>query len=251
MSNDNVIGNQQTILANQAIVGADGNPIPGIVVNVYVGPTGSTSGQFGRFSSIVAQAIDTNKKSGFIRRLEITQESFAKFAYWSNSEKNGSMTIYFNNHDVLWGPVWSNDTISIGTGGATFHDEVGTTAPAVNGSQYGTFSKGLKVAQKPIALPSLTMLSNLATIATSSGWNFTSASASRVKHWQHWPPNTAWFTARKPSRMKSSKETHASIRVSCRDSSMPMAACKVLNAKASACASRRATSCYFSVSSGC
>ena len=36
------------ILLNQTLVGADGLPMTGIVVNVYVGPTGSTSGQFGR-----------------------------------------------------------------------------------------------------------------------------------------------------------------------------------------------------------
>src|SRR6202022_312942 len=39
------------ILLNQTLTGADGLPLSGIKVNVYVGPTGSTSGQFGRFSS--------------------------------------------------------------------------------------------------------------------------------------------------------------------------------------------------------
>jgi len=49
----------------------------------------STSGQFGRFASIVAEARDPNG-TGFVRRLELTQESFAKYAYWSNSENNAS-----------------------------------------------------------------------------------------------------------------------------------------------------------------
>ena len=161
-----------TILAGQNLKDVDGIPLPGIKINVYVGPTGSTSGQFGRFSSIVAEARD-QRGNGFIRRLELTQESFAKFAYWSNSESNGSSTIYFNNGDELWGPVWSNDTISIGSGGAKFHDEVGTQF-FVSGASYGVFSKGKKEYQKPIALPSTALLLNLKTIAATSGWDFTS-----------------------------------------------------------------------------
>jgi len=160
------------ILLNQTLTGANGLPLAGIKVNVYVGPTGSTSGQFGRFSSIVAEARD-QRGNGFIRRLELTQESFAKFAYWSNSESNGSTTIFFNNNDELWGPVWSNDTISIGSGHATFHDEVGTVF-FIACRNYGTYSKGYKEYQKPIPLPSTSTLATLATIAATSGWDFTS-----------------------------------------------------------------------------
>jgi hypothetical protein len=162
------------ILSQQVLTGADGNPLSGIKVNVYVGPTGSTSGQFGRFSSIVAEARD-QRGNGFIRRLELTQESFAKFAYWSNSESNGSTTIFFNNADELWGPVWSNDAISIGSGGAKFHDEVGT-ASVVNGKSYGTFAKAVKENQKPIPLPSTSILNNLQQISATSGWDFSSVS---------------------------------------------------------------------------
>jgi hypothetical protein len=158
-----------TIMFQQAIVGADNKPIPDIKVSVYVGPTGSMSGQAGRFSSIVAEARDS-RGNGFIRRLELTQESFAKFAYWSNDESNGSTIIYFNNNDELWGPVWSNDEINIGSGRAIFHDEVGT-AKTVQGASYGTFIKGKLEKQKKIDLPSTTTLSKLATIASSSGWN--------------------------------------------------------------------------------
>ena len=161
------------ILLNQSLTGADGSALAGIKVNVYVGPTGSTSGQFGRFSSIVAEARD-QRGNGFIRRLELTQESFAKFAYWSNSENLASGgTIFFNNGDQLFGPVWSNDTISIGSGGATFRDEVGTVF-FISGAAYGTFSKGYKINQKPISLPSLATLATLSTIAGTSGWDFPS-----------------------------------------------------------------------------
>ena len=160
-----------SMMTNKTLVAGDGTPIPGVGVNLYVGQTGSTSGQFGRFASLVAEARDANG-TGFVRRLELTQESFAKFAYWSNSETNSGSTIYFANGDQLWGPVWSNDNLNIASSGATFHDQVGT-AGSINGVGYGTFSKGYSTNQKPITLPTLTTLANLSGLATVGGMNFT------------------------------------------------------------------------------
>jgi hypothetical protein len=167
------------ILINQPIMSADSSYLPGIVVNVWVGPTGTTSGQNGRFASIVAQALDTRGGSnaykngqGFIRRLELTQESFAKFAYWSNSETNNGYTIYFNNGDQLWGPVWSNDVISIGTGGASFHDNVGT-AKTISGKSNGTFTRPPVEGQPLITLPSTSALSVLSGYASTGGTSIT------------------------------------------------------------------------------
>jgi hypothetical protein len=158
------------MMTNKTLTSADNQPINGITVNLWVGQTGSTSGQFGRFASLVSQAVDANG-NGFVRRLELTQESFAKFAYWSNSENNGGV-IYFANGDQLWGPVWSNDTIHINSTGATFHDLV-STAKTVVGASYGTFAKGYETNQKPITLPTLTALASLSALATSGGFNFT------------------------------------------------------------------------------
>lgn len=161
------------LMMNQSMRTADGSTVPGIRVNLFVGPSGSTSGQFGRFASVVAEARDANG-TGFVRRLELTQESFAKYAYWTNSENQASGgTIVFGGGDALWGPVWSNDTITIHTTGASFHDNVGTAAPIVSGASYGTFYKGYQVKQKPITLPSLTVLSSLGGLATASNFNIT------------------------------------------------------------------------------
>jgi hypothetical protein len=180
------------ILDKGPVLAADGSKLPGITVSIYLGPTGSTSGQFGRFTSIVAEARD-QRGNGFIRRLELTQESFAKFAYWSNDESAGSTTIFFNNGDELWGPVWSNDTIHVGSNGspaAIFHDEVGT-AKVVTGKTNANFVKGVQERQKAISLPSTTQLSNLKTLAgttnsLSSAWygatsTTTNASADEAK----------------------------------------------------------------------
>ncbi len=156
------------LMSNKTLQSADGAPINGVSVNLYAGQSGSTSGQFGRFASVVAEARDANG-TGFVRRLELTQESFAKFAYWTNSEGSN---IYFGGGDQLWGPVWSNDDIKILNTGVTFHDDVGT-AGAIQGVQYGTYSKGYQIHQKPISLPALTTLSGLSGLAATGGMSFT------------------------------------------------------------------------------
>ena len=162
---------------NKTLKAADGANVPGVVVNLFAGPSGLTSGQFGRFASIVSEARDPNG-TGFVRRLELTQESFAKYAYWSNNENNASGgTIVFGNGDALWGPVWSNDTITIDNTGATFHDDVGTAAPVIVNPSHGTFFKGYQVKQHPISLPSLTTLSTMNALATVSNYNITLAPA--------------------------------------------------------------------------
>jgi len=160
-----------TLMSEQQVIGADGVPLPGLTVNLYVGPTGSPSGQFGRFASVVAEARD-GQGARFVRRLELTQESFARFAYWSNRETNNGSTIYFGGGDNLWGPVWSNDNISIlGPAGAKFHSQVGT-AKTISGKSYGTFAKGYSENQPKINLPSNTTLSKLPGFAASGSMSF-------------------------------------------------------------------------------
>jgi len=159
------------LLQDQALNSADDQPISGVKVTVYAGPSGSTSGQFGRFASVVAEARDA-QGNGFIRRLELSQESFAKYAYWSNDENPDGTTIYFGGGDQLWGPVWSNDEVSIASTGATFNDEM-ATAKTISGKSYGTFRKGYKENQKPIALPTTSQLAaKLLPLATAAGWAF-------------------------------------------------------------------------------
>jgi hypothetical protein len=159
------------LMSGQAIVGADGQSLPGVTVNVYAGPTGSTSGQFGRFASVVSEARDASG-ARFVRRLELTQESFARYAYFSNNETdvNGGI-IYFGGGDVLNGPVWSNDIISIAASGARFNGDVGT-ARTISGKPYGTFVKGYLENQPVITLPNNTVLSKLPGYATSGLVNF-------------------------------------------------------------------------------
>lgn len=155
-----------TLMADASLNGADGKPLPGVTVNLYVGPTGSTSGQFGRFASAVAEARDS-RGARFVRRLELAQENFARYAYWSNVEG----PVVFGANDNLWGPVWSNDNITVHSSRATFHGTVGT-AGIINGAGNGTFIKGYSVNQRPITLPSTAVLAKLQGYAAAGNFSF-------------------------------------------------------------------------------
>lgn len=177
-----------TLHDNVTIQDADDVDIPGVRVNVWVGPTGSVAANGQRFGSIVAEALDGNG-SRFIRHLEVTRESFAKFAYFSNLENraDGSV-ILFGGGDVLNGPVWSNDTLQIHSTGAEFNDSVGT-AGVIIGESYGSFAVPPLVRQRRIELPSTAALANLRGHATVSGFAFTgllggtdSAAVRRIRH---------------------------------------------------------------------
>ncbi|MEO7043204.1 MAG: hypothetical protein ABI035_13155, partial [Gemmatimonadaceae bacterium] len=43
-----------TVLSNATVKDANGNPLPGLTASMYLGPTSSNTGQFGRFVSVVA-----------------------------------------------------------------------------------------------------------------------------------------------------------------------------------------------------
>jgi Tfp pilus assembly protein PilX len=161
---------------NAAMLAADSSAVPGITYNLYGGITGSATRQNGRFITLVAQAMDSNRHRTFIRHIELAQESFAKFAYFSNNE-NG---ICFGSGDILYGPVFSNGNIS--TCGspqkATFYDSVGAAGTVTNGNTaLDTFYDGYKQNQTPIALPNTSALNGLFSRAAVGGTQFTSPNA--------------------------------------------------------------------------
>lgn len=158
---------------------ASGTPIPGVTVKVWAGPSGATSGQFGAFGSIIAQATDQTG-ARVVRRLELAQENFARFAYWSNRETNGIGPIYFGGGDVIFGPTWSNDTVRINLKGslpfaAQFRDDFGTAKTIIQADQ-GDFWKGYTTNAKPITMPAPAALSNMPTYAASGQLNFNAPS---------------------------------------------------------------------------
>ena len=58
-----------TLLSGGTITGADGVAIPKVKVNLYAGKSGNTTGQFGQFASVVAEAYDAGG-TRYVRRLD-------------------------------------------------------------------------------------------------------------------------------------------------------------------------------------
>lgn len=151
------------------VTDAAGQTIPGITRWTYVGPTGVTSGQYGVFGSIVTIVRDATG-SQVVRRLEVMQESFAKYAYFTDVE--GS--IVFGVNDILYGPVHSNDVIQLQTGtpGAAFYGKLRTARTITNRST-GRYFAGYEENVAEIPFPETSDLNKLQAQANAGGTAFT------------------------------------------------------------------------------
>ena len=157
-----------TLFANQPVNDASGNPIPNVTRSIYVGPTGSSTGQYGIFGSVLS-VINDQSGAVVVRRGELAQESFAKYAYYTNSEGSG---ICFGNMDQIYGPMHTNDDMCIYSSGARFHSTV-EVAGTITGANYGIFDVGYIAHGAVIPLPTAPNLAKIATYATMGGMNFT------------------------------------------------------------------------------
>ncbi len=173
-------GFREITFNNGDLKDAYGNNIPGVKVRTWAGPTGATSGQFGAFGSVITEATDRTG-GRVVRRLELAQENFARFAYWSNRENRGTGPIWFGGGDVIFGPMWSNDTIRIQSKGplpfsAQFRDVVGT-AKIIYQADQADWWKGFSENSIPIQLPAPGSLGSLAGYATTGRLNFNAPSS--------------------------------------------------------------------------
>lgn len=143
-----------------------GSPIAGLTRRVYVGPSGISTGQFGIYGSVVSLVEDA-RGNRMVVQGEVYQESFAKFAYFTDKETDSrGNPIYFAPGDQLFGPVHSNDMIRIMAegGGPVFHGPVSTHSTVQN-SRYATFRQGLDQRSALIALPEVAKLTKLKVLA--------------------------------------------------------------------------------------
>lgn len=149
---------------------ARGYPLDGYEVSIYAGRSGSATGRSGNFASVVGVA--RGRGAEVIMRLELTEESFARFAYFTDSEGGN---IWFGGGDQLLGPVHSNDQIKVHTTGAVFHAEV-TTGRDVLYPENGEFRKGYEEGVDTIPMPDNADLDRLRALAATGNTLFTTPS---------------------------------------------------------------------------
>ena len=167
-------GGYTTLESGVPVLDANGNQIPGLQRSTYVGPSGIISGQYGIFGSIISEVTDGHGNRR-IRRMVVNQESFAKFAYFTDYEPS---FIRFGNTDHIFGPVHSNSNIRMyapsGGNQATFHAPV-TTAGVVESPSYGNFMQGYTENATPVPMPGTPALNLLRTQAQAGGLYFVSS----------------------------------------------------------------------------
>ncbi|NNE35028.1 MAG: hypothetical protein HKN13_07330, partial [Rhodothermales bacterium] len=146
--------------SNVAVTDAVNGTLHGVKRSTYVGPSGATSGQYGVFGSIITVVTDDGGGK-VVRRSEINQESFAKFAYFTDIEPSN---ISFGGGDAIFGPVHTNDYLKIYSSGAFFYSST-RTAKTVQGSSYGYFAEGYSENVPVIPMPSTADLNKLRTQA--------------------------------------------------------------------------------------
>lgn len=162
------------------VTNASGTVIPGVTRSIYVGPSGISTGQFGVYGSVVTVVTDANNNR-IVRRMEVQQESFAKFAYFTDIEG----AIVFGATDSIRGPVHSNDIVQIQNTapGATFMGLLRTARTITNrsrGNYRGSPSPGYQENVPAVPFPTVADLTKLQAQAAIGGTAFTSSTAGNV-----------------------------------------------------------------------
>lgn len=157
-----------TLMSNAQLKDAYGVTIPTVRVNLYAGQTGTNTGQFGQFASLVAQAQDSLGNTRYVRRLELMEDNFARFAMFTNTFSGGC----YGDGEFIKGVGRSNQGwASCQSPGPTYYDtiDVHTT---VTGT--ATYDHGFKQGLPTIPFPTVAKLSNLPTYAANASNSFTS-----------------------------------------------------------------------------
>lgn len=133
------------------------------------------TGEYGVQAEILSRAVDPSGVEA-IRRTLIYQNSFARYAYFTDDGRSASGGIlWFANGWTASGPFHSNDSIYVRDGSppqAIFKDVV-TTARGVYNAVDAQFDKGPAQIVAPITLPSTADLNILRDIASRAGYLFT------------------------------------------------------------------------------
>src|SRR3954463_14346177 len=150
----------------QPVRDAGGAVIPGFTRSVFAGRTGTTTGQFGVFASVISRIDDNAGRAVVVRRSELAQESFAQFARFDDITTS---SVVFANGIQVFGPIHTNGILYVGNIGpqAIFHGRA-TTSATVQTASYGTFRQGYKTGVARINLPTPADLGTLQSYANTA-----------------------------------------------------------------------------------
>jgi hypothetical protein len=145
--------------SGQPVRDATGSVIPGYTRSIFAGRSGTTTGQYGVFASVISRIDDNAGRAVVVRRSELSQESFAQFARFDDTTVS---TVLFANGIQVFGPIHTNGVLYVGASAnpATFHGPA-TTAGTINSVANGVFKQGYKTNVARIELPTPASLATL------------------------------------------------------------------------------------------
>jgi hypothetical protein len=159
------------LLNGASLKDAAGNTLPHIQVNLYGGYTGDTVGIYGQFVTLLAQAYDSSG-TRMVRRLDLTAESFSRFAMFTNTFNMGGC---YGTGEFIRGRAHSNQSWnSCGPPGPTYYDTVSVHGTAQGSATY-TYPTQSGVAVIP--MPTIAKLAALTTYASGANLQFTPVTA--------------------------------------------------------------------------
>lgn len=153
--------------AGRTLTDAQGQNIPRVLVNTYVGYTGDTVGRFGNFVTILSSAYDAGG-TRHVRRLDLAAESFSRYAMFTNSWPAG---LAYGTGEFIRGRSHSNGNWgSTGNPGPTYFDTVSAVGTISGTANYSGITPVPGAAVIPF--PTVSKLAQLATYATQGNLNF-------------------------------------------------------------------------------
>jgi hypothetical protein len=162
------------MLSGATLTDAYGTNISTIRVNLYGAYTGDTVGRFGQFVTLLSQAYDSGG-TRHVRRLDLTAESFSRFAMFTNTFAGG---ISYGPGEFVRGRAHSNQGwASSGSPGPQYGDTVSAVG-SVSGSATYAYSPGFLSSQPSIPFPTVAKLSALTGYASGANLQFTPMTAS-------------------------------------------------------------------------
>lgn len=155
------------LMTNASLTDANGVTIPNTKVNLYLGLTGNTTGQFGQFASLVAEVHDTTGNTRYVRRLELMAQNFARYAMFTNQFSSG---LAYGTGEFIRGLGFSNQGW-YSTGSPTYYDTISAVLTVSGGSP--TYVLPSRSGVSPIAFPTVSRLAALPGYASAANYSFT------------------------------------------------------------------------------
>jgi len=160
----------------RTLVDAEGLAVPRSRVNTYIGYTGDTVGRFGQFVTIVSTAYDAGG-TRHVRRLDLTAESFSRFAMFTNTWPSG---LAYGTGEFIRGRSHSNGNwASTGSPGPTYYDTISAVGTITGTANYSGIATRPGAAAIPY--PTVAKLAALPGYATQGNLNFTPVSGSSAR----------------------------------------------------------------------